>query len=232
MEADMPAHRPNPALLATEPLRAFGELSASLAISPLLARAPRGDGHAVVVLPGLAASDASTLPLRRFLRGLGYHVHGWRLGRNQGPTQRIVSGLETRFSTLRELHESAPISIVGWSLGGIYAREIARRDPDSVRQVITLGSPFRMTGQARSLRVPVTNVYTKGDGIVSWRDCIDSPGPRRENIEVRGSHCGLGVNAAALLVIADRLAQPAGTWEPFVPKRRYSMLFPSQPAAA
>jgi pimeloyl-ACP methyl ester carboxylesterase len=223
---------PNAALLATELPRAAGELGASLAAAPLLARLPRGDGHAVVVLPGLAASDSSTLPLRRFLRSLGYHVHGWRLGRNQGPTQKILSGLDSRFSTLRELHESAPISIVGWSLGGIYAREIARRDPASVRQVITLGSPFRMTGQGRNLRVPVTNVYTRGDGVVSWRDCIDKPGPLRENVEVRGSHCGLGHNTAALVVIADRLAQPAGTWEPFVPKRRYSMLFPSQPEAA
>ena len=227
----MAGYRPNPALLATELPRAFGELGASLAMSPLLARAPRGDGHAVVVLPGLAASDGSTLPLRRFLRSLGYHVHGWRLGRNQGPTHRIISGLETRFTSLRDLH-GKPISIVGWSLGGIYAREIARREASAVRQVITLGSPFRMTGPARGLPVPVTNVYTKGDGVVSWRACIDDPGPRRENIEVRGSHCGLGVNAAALLVIADRLAQPAGTWEPFVPKRRYSMLFPSQREAA
>jgi pimeloyl-ACP methyl ester carboxylesterase len=226
------SYRPNPALLAAELPRAFGELGASIAVSPFLARAPRGDGHAVVVLPGFATTDASTLPLRRFLRSLGYHVHGWRLGRNQGPTQRIVSGLETRFGDLRELHESAPISIVGWSLGGVFGREIARRDPASVRQVITLGSPFRMMGPVRDLAVPVTNVYSRTDGIAPWQSCIDDPGPRRENVEVRGSHCGLGVNAAALLVIADRLAQPAGTWTPFVPKRSYSMFFPSRPEAA
>jgi hypothetical protein len=185
----------------------------------------------VVVLPGFGASDSSTVPLRRFLRGLGYHVHGWRLGRNQGPTQRIVSGLETRFTGLSELH-GAPISIVGWSMGGIYAREIARRDPTAVRQVITLGSPFHLAGRRGSIDVPVTNVYSRTDGIVSWRDCLDDPGPQCENIEVRGSHCGLGHNAAALLVIADRLAQPVGTWTPFVPKRAHTLLFPSHHNAA
>jgi pimeloyl-ACP methyl ester carboxylesterase len=225
------SYRPNPALLAAELPRAFGELGASIAVSPFLARAPRGDGHAVVVLPGFATTDASTLPLRRFLRSLGYHVHGWRLGRNQGPTERIVTGLDTRFSVLRELHEDAPISIVGWSLGGVFAREIARRDPAAVRNVITLGSPFRMFGAPGHLRVPVTNVYSRSDGIVPWQAAIDDPGPQRENIEVRGSHCGLGVNAAALLVIADRLAQPQGTWTPFVPPRRASMFFPAPKAA-
>jgi pimeloyl-ACP methyl ester carboxylesterase len=227
----MSNNRPHPALLITELPRAVSELGTSFAVAPLLARAPRGDGHAVVVLPGFGASDSSTVPLRRFLRGLGYHVHGWRLGRNQGPTQRIVSGLETRFTGLSELH-GAPISIVGWSMGGIYAREIARRDPTAVRQVITLGSPFHLAGRRGSIDVPVTNVYSRTDGIVSWRDCLDDPGPQRENIEVRGSHCGLGHNAAALLVIADRLAQPVGAWAPFVPKRAHTLLFPSQRNAA
>lgn len=218
--------RPNPALLAGELPRAVGELGATLAAAPLLARAPRGDGHPVVVLPGFTASDRSTVPLRRFLKGLGYHVHGWRLGRNDGPTDRILQGLESRFSALRDLH-GEPMTVVGWSLGGVYARDIARLDPAAVRQVVTLGSPLRLAGRGGDITVPVTNIYSRTDGIVPWRSCIDPPGPRRENVEVRGSHCGLGHNAAALLVIADRLAQPAGAWEPFVPGRAYSFLYPT-----
>lgn len=215
----------NPALILTELPRAVGELGAAFALSPLLARLPRGDGHHVIVLPGLAASDTSTRYLRRYLRGLGYFVHGWRLGRNVGPTEMILGGLRERMTALRSVH-GEPMSLVGWSLGGIYAREIARLAPEHTRLVITLGSPFRMTQQAEALSVPVTNIYTRGDGIVPWRSCVDHPGPRRENVEVRGSHCGLGHNPAALVVIADRLAQPTAEWRPFVPRRGLRRLYP------
>ena len=117
--------RRNPALILTELPRAAGEFGAAVALGPLLGRMPRGDGHHVIVLPGLAASDTSTRYLRRYLRNLGYFVHGWRLGRNVGPTDFITSGLRERMVALRETH-GQPMSLVGWSLGGIYAREIAR----------------------------------------------------------------------------------------------------------
>ena len=252
--------RPSAALLLAEGPRAMGELGAMGASLPLLRRAPRGDGHPVLVLPGFTASDNSTRPLRWFLRDRGYHVHGWRLGINIGPSDRIIDGLANRIVSLAE-HHGAKISLVGWSLGGIYAREIARAGPDGIRQVITLGSPFRLTDRehansgplydalstwhstrADAIRppederppfpVPATAIFTRTDGVAPWRSCIDEVGDRRENIEVRGSHSGLGFNPAALAVIADRLAQPEGEWAPFR-RRRYPMLagvLPRRPA--
>jgi hypothetical protein len=228
-----------------------------LAAAPLLRRvAPRGDGHPVLVLPGLMAADSSTRPLRRYLRRLGYHVHGWRLGRNLGPTREAVDGMGARLDELVARHGKR-LSIVGWSLGGIYAREIAHRRPQDIRQVITLGSPFAMTdpgssratrtyeryadrhvdggelrrgGTAGRLTVPSTSIYTRTDGIVAWRSCLDEVGPHSENVAVIGAHVGLGHNPAALWVIADRLAQPEGRWRPFVPPRGARGLYPT-PAA-
>jgi pimeloyl-ACP methyl ester carboxylesterase len=137
-----------------------------------------------------------------------------------------------------------PMSLIGWSLGGIFARDIARRTPDSVRQVITLGSPFRLerASQTRATRVfdryshlhvehrdfpleadgvpmpvPATSIYSHFDGIVHWPACLNLPGERCENIAVYASHLGLGHHPAVLYAIADRLAQPEGSWEPFHP---------------
>jgi pimeloyl-ACP methyl ester carboxylesterase len=231
------------ALLAVEAPRAAGELGAWAATLPLLRRAPRGDGHPVLVLPGFTGGDRSTRPLRWFLRDRGYHVHGWRLGLNLGPTDRVVDGLAARLEALAERH-GAPMSLVGWSLGGIYAREIARAVPDGVRSVITLGSPFRLTDRTDAhsgplydalstfhspraegrrppererpaMPVPTTAIYTRTDGITPWLSCVDDAGDRCESIEVRGSHSGLGHNPAALVIVADRLAQPEGHWAPF-----------------
>src|SRR5438093_764974 len=132
---------PSPALLALEG-RAWLEFAALLPALPLLGRAPAGDGHPVLVLPGWLANDRSTQALRWFLRDRGYHVHGWKLGRNLGPSSRLAPALGQRFTALRARH-GRKLSLIGWSLGGIYARELARRFPDDVRQVITLASPFR-----------------------------------------------------------------------------------------
>jgi pimeloyl-ACP methyl ester carboxylesterase len=203
------------------------------------------------VLPGFTADDLSTRPMRRFLRDLGYHVHGWRLGRNVGPTGAIINGLRARFGELAERYGGEPISVVGWSLGGIYAREIARSAPEAVRQVITLGSPFRNTpgeeshpaaavrAVARSrgvstrldqspLPVPSTAIFTRTDGVVPWRASHNDDGERAESIEVVGSHSGLGHHPAVLWAIADRLAQPPGEWVPFRPTRPWRTAFPSR----
>jgi pimeloyl-ACP methyl ester carboxylesterase len=224
--------------------RAVYEAGAFLAASPVLRLLGRGDRHPVLVLPGFTATDRSTEALRWFLRGQGYWVHGWSLGRNLGPTQETLDGLDARLRYVAGRHRR-PVSLVGWSLGGIYARELARRHPELTRQVITLGSPFRMhpdrdrsnasrmweavkpgfapelgtllVPEARKavLTVPATSIYSRRDGVVAWHTCLESDGPLRENIEVTGTHNGMGWNPAVLYAIADRLAQPEGDWRPF-----------------
>jgi len=220
---------PSPFLLALEG-RAWLELAALVPAWPLLNRAPRGDGHPVLVLPGWMATDSSTRALRWFLRARGYWAHGWRLGRNLGPARATMDALSERFRELRERHQR-PVSIIGWSLGGIYARELARRFAPEVRRVITLASPFRdvdATAVARlfgrrpdarrdELRrrlrtpppVPCTSFYSRSDGIVAWQSCLEEDAPHVENVEVRTSHCGMGHHPRVLLAIADRLARPA-----------------------
>jgi hypothetical protein len=235
--------RPHPALLASELPRALVELQAFTYALPQLRALPRGDGHRVLVLPGFIGDDRSTVPLRWFLGDRGYRATPWRLGRNLGPTDQILDGMASLVATLAMAGER--ISIVGWSLGGIFGRELARTFPSAIRVLITLGSPFRLTArhtdqtyasdayQALSelhnervkrippeesrppMPVPVTNIYSRSDGVVPWNSCVESRGDRRENIEVPGSHSGLGHNPFALAVIADRLAQPDGTWKPY-----------------
>ena len=203
-----------------------------------------GDGHPVLVLPGFLADDRSTVALRFHLRRLGYVTHGWRLGRNIGLTKAALEGLRTLVDDVVE-RSGRKVSIVGWSLGGVYARELARRQPELVRTAITLGSPFRladarhtrterMYGRYRSwhlpdyqppayvppndiLAMPSTAIYTRTDGIVAWQACVQVAGPQSENIEVFGSHCGLGHNPAVVYAVSDRLAQPEGKWAPFRP---------------
>ena len=219
---------PRSALLALEAPRAFGELGLVAAAQPLLAFAARGDGHSVLVMPGLAASDRSTQVLRGFLRRLGYDVHGWGLGRNAGPTAATLDAVGRRFADLHA-RDGKHISVIGWSMGGIFARRLARLNPDAVRQVITLGSPFRMMSgtSSSSLETPATAIYSRSDGIAPWRSCFDDGGPRSESVEVVGSHCGLGHHPAVLHVIADRLAQPEGEWQPFTPRGLWAPFFPS-----
>lgn len=239
-------------LYATEVGRGLAELGLFLGSFPLLPLLPAGDGHPVLVLPGLLADDVSTRPLRAVLRRLGYWVHGWRLGRNLGPTRECIVGMGARLHELRDRHQRL-VSVIGWSLGGIFARELARAAPSSVRQVITLGSPIRMasTDQSRAHRafqrfshlhvtgadlpparaaaplpVPATSIYSRLDGIVAWQACLDVPGPRSENIAVFASHMGIGHHPAAIYAVVDRLAQPEGTWSPFHPPRALRLAFP------
>jgi len=241
------ASPPSRLLALTELPRALADLSALPWSAPLLASAPRGDGHSVLVLPGFLSTDAATTVMRRYLSSLGHDVHAWELGRNLGPRAIGQEG-EHLVARLRAVHELTgnTVSLVGWSLGGIMARLVAARACDAVRQVITLGSPFTgdpaatnvrgayeyMTGQrlhdphirdqiadaGARCHVPATAIYTKADGVVAWQNCLEDDGPDAQSIEVPGSHCGLGVNAAALYAVADRLAQPEAAWQPFRPQ--------------
>jgi pimeloyl-ACP methyl ester carboxylesterase len=198
--------------------RAAPEFAALVAFAgPLIAGAPHGDGHPVLVLPGLGGGDTSTRPLRWFLDRLGYRTHRWDLGRNDGPSRRLSAALDERLATLVDQHRRR-VSLVGWSLGGVYASALAEHAPHHVRCVITLGSP--LAGRPRMpVGVPTTSVYSRSDSIVPWRASILPAAPLRENVEVRGSHLGLGHNPAVLVVVADRLSQPEQAWQPFVAPR-------------
>jgi pimeloyl-ACP methyl ester carboxylesterase len=238
-------------LYVTEPLRGALQLGALPFAAPWLLRAPRGEPLGVLVLPGLLTTDSSTGVLRRFLHNLGHTTWGWRLGRNLGPTPAILDGMPRALRLLAERTEG-PVSIVGWSLGGIFARELARRESGLVRQVITLGSPFAMTDsrqsranraferqarnharkwelpRARPLDVPSTAVYSKRDGIVHWRSCIEPETSGHENIEVRCAHLGFGIDPATLWAVADRLGQPAGARRPFRPPAMLRLMYPDR----
>ncbi len=244
---------PSRLLMALE-FRALPELGGFLASLPMLTMtSPRGDGHPVLVLPGLVTSDRSTIALRRFLNSKGWTAYGWELGRNYGPIPGIEQGMIDRVNELFEKH-GQKVSLVGWSLGGIYARQLAKAMPDKIRQVITLGSPFngdpRATNAWRLYEmasghkvddrehhmggkisepppVPTTAIFSRTDGICNWKTCIETETDIAENIEVQGSHCGLGHHPAAVYAIADRLSQPEGKWKKFDRVGLRSLLFPN-----
>ncbi|MBS0481509.1 MAG: alpha/beta fold hydrolase [Proteobacteria bacterium] len=247
--------RPPYRFLALAEGRAVFELAAFYASRPLLSQLPHGDGHPVLVLPGFLASDTSTGPMRRLLNDLGYDAYGWGLGRNVRVDLERVHAME---GLLLDIHRKTgrKVSIVGWSLGGVFARELAKLHPGIVRQVITLGSPIsddrrhtnasrlfeflngkepepvkhgRFAGLHEAPPVPTTSILTRTDGVVHWRGSVQHPqagNERTENIEVHASHCGLGVNPSVMIAVADRLAQPEDEWKPFSAKLWQRWMFP------
>ncbi|MCR9279201.1 MAG: alpha/beta hydrolase [Pseudomonadaceae bacterium] len=253
---DYRSHGPSLLHSMFEAPRMAAELASFATAYPLLRRAPRGDGHPVLVLPGFLAGDDSTAVLRRYLNAQGYRALPWLMGRNNG-SQRIQQRLGRRFMRLIVAYKGG-ISLIGQSLGGVFARELAREFPEHVRQVITLGSPFgasgadnthpvvgnlfeRVSGQSvRDMKarlgeqdsrapipVPSTAVYSKSDGVVHWSSCLEYHGPQSQNIEIIGSHCGMTTHPGAVYVMADRLAQPANEWQHFIaPARLRQWLLP------
>ena len=246
-------HQPAPnALLIALEFRAPWELWSVLPSWPALARAPAGDGHPVIVFPGLSASDGSTLPLRGYLQNLGYDVSGWNQGHNFGPRAGI---LETAKRQLLDTFAvtGKKVSLIGWSLGGIYARELAKELPHCVRSVITMGTPF--AGSHKSTNawrlyeltsgrdiefetakfdlpsappVPTTSIYSRTDGVVAWSASLQkahASNPETENIEVFASHIGLGLNPTAWWAVADRLSQAEGKWKAFKASSTLERLF-------
>lgn len=231
------------ALMGLEPMRALFEYVSAGFMDR--SRLPTGDGHPVVLFPGLGADHLAMAPLLRCCRDLGYEACDWGRGCNVGPKGQVEDWFDLLADGVAEVaatHERR-VSLVGWSLGGIYAREIARRRPGLVRQVITLGTPFAGRGEHTNVGVlyqllsgqrvaideallarlaspppvPTTSVYSRSDGVVAWQACCEEPSPRAENVEVQASHIGLVWHPQVWAVVADRLAQPEGRWQPYQP---------------
>jgi len=238
---------PKPSLLLTagEAFRAPGELVGSLVLGAVSAPVVDGDlggGRPVLVLPGFHSSDAVTGRLRGHLARRGWDAYGWGLGTNHGLTDHLIDGVLARFDEVYGDHQE-PVSLVGHSFGGLLARWLAQQRPEHVRQVVTMGSPWRPEGErtrttrmferARrthglsdraeavvdELREPLlvfsTAIWSKTDGIVPWRGCALDDGPTTENIAVPSSHVGLVANPLALAVVTDRLAQEPDSPHPF-----------------
>ena len=229
---------PGAGLIALE-ARAPWELGATLAAWPLLRSAPAGDGHAVIVFPGLGAGDFSTAPLRSFLSSQGYETFGWDLGFNFGPRDGVLKKSVERVMDICATSKRK-VSLIGWSLGGLYAREFAKALPEQTRSVITLGTPFSGDPKATNAwrfyefvsghklddkkmiahikeapLVPTTSIFSRTDGVVAWPLSIQKESKTAENIEVIASHVGMGMNPIALYAVADRLAQREGAWQKF-----------------
>ena len=243
-EAQAAGDGPHRALLLLELPRLAGELAASHAIDLVAPRRPSGHGRPVLVIPGFRATDAMTGRLRGHLRRHDFRVHGWSQGANIGLTDQLIDGLVERFEALAEQYDE-PVSVVGWSFGGVLARWLAHTYPAQVRQIVCLGSPWRAEGERtratamfeRSRRkhgisdrarpmvdllrgpvpVPCTAVYSKTDGIVPWRGCaVDAAdSPPAENVVVPSSHVGMVANPLVLDVVVDRLCQEPDAWQEF-----------------
>jgi pimeloyl-ACP methyl ester carboxylesterase len=232
--------------------RALFEMALLPFATPLLMTAPHGDGHPVLLLPGFMADEATLFALRTFLKSRGYDVQTWGFGRNLGFHSKHAQALEQK---IRYMHHQSgrKVSLVGWSLGGVFSMYAAHQASECVRSVITLGSPvsvdpegskspplvkalYRMVAhpmgpdvhvmqpRAKKLRerealaLPTSCLYSLGDGVVPPQEAtIDGDRSMHENIRVAGSHTGLGFNAMVLCIVADRLAQPEGQWQPFKP---------------
>lgn len=229
---------PGPMLLALEG-RAPWEYGAALASWPLLRNSPAGDGHSVLVFPGLVAGDFSTAPMRNFLNGRGFDAQGWQLGMNLGPREGVLESIVAKVQELQKT-SGRKVSLVGWSLGGVYAREVAKLLPNSVRGVISMGTPFcggpkatnawriyeyasgtklddkkMLASLSTAPPVPTTSIFSRTDGVVAWQCSVQIETAKAENIEVIASHVGLGLNPSVWYAVADRLAQAEGTWKKF-----------------
>lgn len=201
MHAQTSVRPPHRLLTLAEPGRAIAEFASFLALRPAMLHLPKGDGHGVLVLPGFMATDSSTRPMRSLLDSLGYTTAGWDLGRNVKVDNKRVEAMATCVDKLFD-ETGGKISIVGWSLGGVFARELAKMMPEKIRYVISLGSPIsddrnhtsarilfeyfngknpepiqagRFTGIDAAPPVPTTSILTKTDGVVHWRGSVQNP---------------------------------------------------------
>ncbi len=224
---------PGPVLRMLEG-RAGAEAGQLMLAMPLIRlQAKRGKGEPVLVLPGFMADDNSTFILRQFLNSIGYKSYPWGLGVNRRKMLDFLPPIAEQVSQLSAKHQQK-VSLVGWSRGGILAREVARDHPALVDRVITIGSPVkggtkvssigtmvqRETGltskemsqllrlrQLTPIEVPIRAIDSKLDGIVSWKACIDEVSKNVKHFEIRGSHIGMGTNADVYRLLPKLLAE-------------------------
>lgn len=243
MKRNSPVAALNPSLTWLEPFRAVMELTLHQFAAPL--KLPPGDGHPVVIFPGLGSDGSSVSILRAYCQELGYEAFDWGQGFNTGPRGELdtwLEGLADQISGRLAKHEK-PATLIGWSLGGLYARELGKLLAPGVRQVITIATPFNgsaggngagwlsslLGGSAASIDpmrmerlcipppIRTTSIYSRSDGVVAWETCRHDKRSRLvQDIEVDGSHMGMGWNREVLNIVADRLSQQSGPWRPYV----------------
>ena len=231
--ADCPTASPPSRLATLLEFRAPLDWATILLRAPQLLGAPRGDGRPVMLLPGYGTDEGSMRPLGLYLRFLGYDVYDWGLGQNRGDVDDYVVKVGERASEIQRELGGEALTLIGWSLGGVVARETARLFAGQVREVITLGTPivggpkytvaaerfaksanldldaFEEEVHARNsigIRQPVTSIYSRLDGVVGWRASVDNYNRQANNIRVYSSHFGIGVNGRVWRLIADILA--------------------------
>jgi pimeloyl-ACP methyl ester carboxylesterase len=223
---------PSPCGLLSEGLGLL-ELPRLLLMFSATKQARVDDVRPVMVLPGFESGDESTIMLRLYLERRGYKCRSWQWGRNSGEAPEYIPRVIHEVSDL-VAESGSEVSLIGWSLGGFLAREAARERPDLVHSVITLGSPViggpRYTAiapiyEARGydldaieawvrdhtavpIKVSVTAIYSRLDGIVSWQSCLDENEPMVDYVEVQTTHLGLGFSPEVYRIIAKRLSSP------------------------
>lgn len=233
---------PSKLLLGLEWVRAVGEYSVGhLMYSRLVKSAPPGDGHPVMILPGFGTSDASTEFMRKFICDIGYSCYPWGLGRNFGPRaglDNMLAEIHRQAENIYSMH-NRPLTLLGWSLGGVYAREVAKLQPSLFRHVVTLGTPFKKASAATNITflyeifsndsshrdpvildristpppVPFTSLYSRSDGVVSWQSSVEAPGDFVKNIEVPlASHLGLTHNPVTMSIVSNILTLSKENW--------------------
>jgi hypothetical protein len=215
--------------------RSVVEWVSMLGLYHIIPKKKKGKGKPVLLMPPYLGNDYSTTFVRKYLKAVGFKTYKWELGVNL-INHKYIPKLVERLDEIYEKHQEK-VSLVGWSGGGILAKIVANRHPDKVEQLITIGSPVwgvkgMKTPIIRTLEffrgkrlkernkkflaeleeipnVPITCIYTKTDGLVPWKNCLEAETYRKDikNVEVFGSHCGLGANASVLVTIANSLIE-------------------------
>lgn len=240
MKPPTPYSQPYAAEAYHIPARACADaLTSDTALPP----APRGNGQPVMLIPGFLGNDAAMGKLAAHLKAHGYRVYGWGQGFNTGMTEAKAGALALQLKDITAKHSGHKVALIGFSLGGVYARELARDNPQMVSQVITMGSPFAMTDKNGNLDkriqsvaqafnptaedpsdtrtplpVPTTSLYSTNDFMVMWKGSLNSKQKTAENIPVAPGHLGMTSDRKTADIILHRLAETPQGWQPLAPR--------------